>query len=496
MSLRYLLIGLTAVLMVLSCSKENPAGGDGGPGPEVPGEEDITCEENFQKGVLRLKFADDEAAAYFTSEEGIPSRPGFVRMERTFPDAGEFEARTRAEGLHLWYDVYFDEEVDTKASSDFDDLDGISVVERRPSLKDLSDEFVEVQGPVVCTLSDGSAIFNDPMFAEQWHYFNDGSNPGSIAGADINVLPVWKDYTTGSQDVVVCVVDGGIDCAHEDLAANMWSGKAPDGSTIHGFNFVNDTYEIEPTQHGTHVAGTVAAVNNNGIGVCGVAGGDAAHNIPGVRLMSCQILSETDDTPGNGARAIKWGADHGAVICQNSWGYTDEARLEDTPQSDKEAIEYFIKYAGMDAEGKQVGPMAGGIVIFAAGNSGRKIAYPASYEPCVAVSAISWDFDAATYTNYGQWTDIIAPGGEAIRQCYIYSTLPGNKYGISQGTSMACPHVSGVAALLVSYFGGPGFTPVKLREMMESSLTDISSYAPYIYIGKGLLNAEGAFSAF
>lgn len=457
-----------------------------------------------QEGMVRVKvtedFAsilesgvnDDVATRAMEADEVLASM-GIVRMERTFPYAGEFEERTRREGLHLWYDVWYDaDKPATRAGDLLSGVEGVQLVEFIPRIGKLDD--VE-PCDLPATRSD-AGYFNDPYLpGYQWHYYNDGSTPNSIAGADINVVPVWKEYTTGNENVIVCVTDGGVDLNHEDLALNAWTGKAEDGTEIHGYNFVDDSYDIVPTFHGTHVAGTVAAVNNNGIGVCGVAGGDYAKGIPGVKIMSCQILADGEDVQGSGAAAIKWGADHGAVISQNSWGYSKGMGLTDTPQSDKDAIDYFIKYAGMDASGKQVGPMAGGIVIFAGGNNGSsKGAYPALYESCVAVSAISSDFSAPTYTNYGDWVDVIAPGGDQIRGVYVYSTIPGNKYGRSQGTSMACPHVSGVAALLVSRFGGPGFTSETLRKMIEKSLTDISGYNPYMKLGKGLLNAYAAFS--
>ena len=117
------------------------------------------------------------------------------------------------------------------------------------------------------------------------------------------------------------MVDGGIDCDHEDLAANLWEN--PNRPGVHGFNFMDNSINIIKTNHGTHVAGTIAAVNNNGKGICGIAGGDFAKGIPGVRLQSAQIFKDGEKGSGHGATAIKWGADNGAVISQNSWGYED-----------------------------------------------------------------------------------------------------------------------------------------------------------------------------
>lgn len=310
------------------------------------------------------------------------------------------------------------------------------------------------------------------MLSKQWHYYNDGTATNSIKGADINVFPVWQKFTKGSSKVIVGVVDGGIDYNHEDLSANMWHNPKGSADGLYGWNFYDDSPNLTVDEHGTHVAGTIGAVNNNGVGVCGIAGGDYAKGEKGVQLMSCQIFS--GEKSKGGASAIKWSADHGAVISQNSWGYEG---LGYVPQSDKDAIDYFIKYAGFDAQGNQVGPMAGGVVIFAAGNESISHGYPAEYENAIAVGAMAADFARAWYSNYGDWVDICAPGGDFRKGVAVASTLPGNRYGEMQGTSMACPHVSGVAALIVSKYGGPGFTNKKLKQMLLSTSKDISNYA-------------------
>lgn len=403
---------------------------------------------------------------------------GVVEMSRTFPYAGRFEARTRAEGLHLWYDVVMAEssaEALTKASDGLSGIKGVELVELQPRAV-LADN-----GPV--------SFFNDPdLLLHQWHLYNDGSAPGSLAGCDINVIPAWEEFSTGGEDVIVAVVDGGIDWAHEDLAANMWRNLEQTGDDVYGYNFVTDSYKVSADNHGTHVAGLVGAVSNNGIGVAGVAGGDFAAGVPGVRLMSCQIFD--GDRSTSGAAAIKWAADHGAVIAQNSWGYDKSTGVTVTPMSDRDAIDYFVKYAGYDEHGAQTGPMAGGLVVFAAGNDTYDINCPSSYEPCLAVAAVGADYGAAFYSNYGEWVDVAAPGGDLNDGNSVYSTLPGNSYGTMQGTSQACPQVSGIAALAVACLGGPGFTAEMLRERIESGVRDISAYnTASRYIGKGLVDA-------
>ena len=367
--------------------------------------------------------------------------------------------------------------------------------------------------------------FNDPMFAEQWPLYNDGTiNPSARAGADINVLQAWN-RTAGRNDVIVAVVDEGVQYNHPDLAANMWSGI--------GRNFCRAT--TDPAKitwgrgHGTHVAGTIAAVNNNGIGISGIAGGTGSGD--GVKIMSCQIFHPQsgleDATSTQTAEAIKYAADNGAVICQNSWGYDagtmtlHQWTIQD--RATREAIDYFIQYAGMSPDGEtQTGPMAGGLVIFAAGNEwSGQASYPGSYKPCINVAAITCRYDAAWYTNYGSTIDINAPGGGewisaplmSLDKGYNLSTIPTDLkngqvfqymnssgkienekidyvsstpgYGYMQGTSMACPHVSGVAALIVSQFGAPGFTAEQAKEILLSTTRNVDAFQGNIYDGIG-----------
>lgn len=448
---------------------------------------ELSC---YEPDRLRIKVSEDLACgleemadssgricvAGLKSVEGALASCGVVEMKRTFPYAGKFEARTRAEGLHLWYDALVrdcPEDGLTRALESLSGIGGVDVVEFRPK----------------AVLMDGTSFFDDPELPlRQWHLYNDGSTAGSIAGCDINVVPAWEEFTKGTDEVIVAVVDGGIDWAHEDLAANMWHNPKQTGDNVYGYNFVTDSYLINAHDHGTHVAGLVGAVNNNGIGVSGVAGGDFAAGIPGVRLMSCQIFDGDNSTTG--AEAIKWAADHGAVIAQNSWGYEKSTGVTVTPLSERQAIDYFVKYAGYDENGNQVGPMAGGLVVFAAGNDTYDINCPSSYAPCLAVAALGADYGAAWYTNYGDWVDVSAPGGDERDGNTIYSTLPGNRYGTMQGTSQACPQVSGIAALVVSYYGGPGFTADMLREKIESGVKDISMYnSPLRPLGRGLVDA-------
>lgn len=499
MKIRRILVSAAAALLLFGCQKQDVS--------LMPQKADETIvnqdgeklkTSSLEQGHIRLQLSEEMTELAETDPDAfiqLFAELGVKSVSRTFPDAGKFEKRTREAGLHRWYDLYFDEEIPlTKAGEELSVIDNLGYVEYRPKMVRIASEDVTWRsgsqansGNIVQTAQ--TDIFDDPMLPKQWHYYNNGSTYGTRSGCDINVIPVWKNKSTGSSDVIVSVVDGGIDFNHEDLAANMWHNPDKTGQMIYGYNFVKKNFVVEPESHGTHVAGTVSAVNNNGIGVSGVAGGNMAKNIAGVRLMSCQIFIEGSKESGSGAEAIKWGADHGAVISQNSWGYEDEQRTT-VPRSDRDAIDYFNQYAGVDENGNQVGPMKGGVVIFAAGNENRDFGAPAAYEGCIAVASVAANFRRAGYSNFGDWVDLSAPGGDVETGPAVLSTLPGNKYGSYQGTSMACPHVSGVAALIVSAVGGPGFTRDMLINRLLSNTTSLVKYG--VRDIPGLVNAYGA----
>lgn len=439
-------------------------------------------------------------------------------MIRVFPACGKFEERTRAEGLHLWYDIKYENNASlSNVIKSLKKLDQISYVEPIYKVSLINVSKAQVVNVAKRTVAESTDFpFNDPLLKDQWHYYNDGTTVKSaIRGADINLFPAWEKET-GIPTVIVAVVDGGIDVTHEDLKQNVWVNTAEDSGNrnsdddgngyiddINGYNFVSRAGRISAHDHGTHVAGTVAAVNNNGIGVSGVAGGNG-QSTSGIRLMSCQVFAtgqNGDDLSASSfEEAIKYGADNGAVISQNSWGYDE---IDYVPASMKAAIDYFIKYAGVDENGNQVGPVKGGVVIFAAGNENTNVGYPAMYEEAVAVSSIAPDFVRAYYSNYGSWVDISAPGGTIPQgskysvSCQVLSTLPNNTYGYMQGTSMACPHVSGVAALVASQFGGIGFTADMLRTRLTQGATDLNYFNSRFInqLGAGLINASAALAS-
>ena len=471
-----------AALLAVACTVQEPFE------TQAPNNsEPVVSDEGYIPGVAIVEF--DAALTAAIEEElaqgalvstksmgSVLDQLGVIEMERVFPYAGEFEPRTRAMGLHHFYTVSYSEATPvSKAMATLEAVPGVvSVSPSRPIAK--------------------RASFNDPKFGNQWHYVN-----SQYANADINVQGVWDQYTTGSNKVIVCVVDEPVDATHADLKDNIWK----DASGHTGYNYARKSYDmtIRPENgdgdqgHGTHVAGTIAAVNNNNIGLCGIAGGDKAAGIPGVRLMSHAIFSgKQSATDANTYKAIKEAADKGAVISQNSWGYYADAN-GDGKVSSKEladykketedsamaaAIAYFVKNAGCDANGNQRSdsPMKGGLVIFAAGNENIDYDVVGSNDAnVIEVGAFRETGAKASYSNWGNWIHIAAPGGEGDHSYdSVWSTLPTNVessgYGGQYwaGTSMACPHVSGVAALIISYFGGDGFTAEDAKKILFGGL--------------------------
>ena len=454
---------------------------------------------------------------------------GSISFERLFPACGRFEERTEKEGLDRWFIAKYDATVPAKEVANMlSGCDGVEVIEY--SIPTAASAYskattVEYEEPVA-TRAYSSARnipfpFNESVRSQrmQWHYNNTGNvyANSTVVGADADVYAAWQ-LCTGNPDVIVAVVDQGVKYDHEDLAANMWvnKGEIPDNGIdddgngyiddVYGFNFTDNkgklTFSAE-NMHGTHVAGTIAAVNNNGVGVNGIAGGSG--NGDGVRIMSCETLGASESGNSGGGlgaqvRAIKYAADNGAVICQNSWGYTAGALSKNdwtrgNYSALADAIHYFIKYAGLDENGEQEGPMAGGIVIFAAGNdASNELCYPASDEAVVSVSATSWLGTPSYFTNYGKWVSLSAPGGDlSLNSTYggVYSTSVagdgGSAYEGINGTSMACPHVSGACALAVSWYYGAekkkGLTNEMLKEALLSSVTPVDPFCDAPYFG-------------
>jgi subtilisin family serine protease len=470
----------------------------------------LKVSEGMSKQLASAKFgrtANQDLETGIKTLDAVNKKFRVSGMKRLFPYAGKFEEKHRKYGLHRWYVVDLDKSVTVQnAIQEFRRMKEIEKAEPvyakgiiGSDRKDFGPVRVNTTSTTI-SLPDAS---NDPRLVSQWHYDNTGQTGGTIS-SDINLFDAWKDQT-GNANVVVSIHDGGIDVDHEDLAANIWinddevPGNGIDDDEngyiddVNGYNFPLHHGPIRTDNHGTHVAGTIAAATHNGIGVAGVAGGSGSGD--GVRVMSCEVFGEFSYE--GFAESYVYAADNGAVISQNSWGYLG---VDDYEPAVLDGILYFINEAGTDEFGNQVGPMKGGLVIFAAGNSNSsENYYPAYYSPVLAVAGTTHEDKKAWYSNYGSWVDIAAPGGETnlIIEQGVLSTLPDNTYGYFQGTSMACPHVSGVAALVLSKFGATGFTPDDLRARLVSSTENIDSSDPTYagQLGSGRLDAAAALAS-
>ena len=489
----------------------------------------VSADDYAVKGWVRIKLNDDAdelRVGAFTRgsvDTGDPELDevaemlGATEVRRVFGTDERFTARHRRYGLHLWYDMKIDKSISvTRAGEELAGVPGIAHVQPIYKIRPTGFE----SGGLAVAAGEGNRRtmpFDDPLLSWQWHYDNDGSLRGAVAGADVGLFDAWETLGYGDPSVIVAVMDTGIDCDHEDLRNNMWTntGEIPGNGIdddnngvvddIHGANYSipEPTGTIEYGVHGTHVAGTIAAENANGIGVCGVAGGSGKGD--GVRIMCVQVYDpEGMNDFGINVDGFRYAADNGAVISNNSWTYSYAIGI---PADFAVAVDYFMDNAGMaDMDGDgindvQTGPMQGGAVFFCVGNEAKnEIGIPAYYDRIIAVTSMMPDYRMASYSNYGRDADLFAPGGAGNNdkgfdmEGQVLSIYPNNEYGYISGTSMACPHVSGMAALVVSRYGvgKPGFTADDLRERLLASYRYVASYqdseAIAEGIGRGLLD--------
>ncbi|HEU5181951.1 MAG TPA: choice-of-anchor D domain-containing protein [Candidatus Polarisedimenticolia bacterium] len=313
---------------------------------------------------------------------------------------------------------------------------------------------------------------DDPRYPALYGLHNTGQT-GGTPGADIDAESAWN-ITTGDRRVVVAVIDTGIDYTHPDLAANIWTnpgeiaGNGLDDDNngyvddVHGYDFANDDGDpMDDNFHGTHVAGTIGAIGDNSLGVVGVNW----H----VSLMALKFLgSGGSGTDSDAVRAVEYAKSMGADVLSNSWGGGGFSQtLLDAINAAAEGGILFVAAAGNDGVNTDIHPQ-----------------YPASYasEGIITVAATDSEDRLAAFSNYGPSTvHLAAPGVD------ILSTLPGGKYGLASGTSMATPHVAGVAALVRAVDPDLGLADLKAR--LLSSVDPIAALATKVSKG-GRLNAR------
>lgn len=469
------------------------------------------CEEGSlllfleEETIARIEKGDIEAvkSEIFLGGDVVSFEPALVTPKN--------ERLARELGLHRWYSVKFDESIPVrKFAKEVAPSKHVNAIEFNTIVSLASD--LKAHPMSMGNMADTRALepmssFNDPYAKYQWNLHNSGDE--AIAktareGADVGVLDAWE-LCTGSSDVVVAVIDGPVQYNHPDLAAAMWVNEAElngvegvddDGNNyvddICGYNFNSAGYsggKISWTTegesgHGTHVAGIVAAVNNNGVGISSIAGGSGSGD--GVRIMGCQVFdgafAASDRDMSN---AFIYAADNGACIAQCSYAYDPRSFDSDNAYINHTSIEYnAIKYF-VNPENCNHSAIGQNLAIFASGNeTTSNSGYPGALPICVSVTAYGPDYLPTGYTNYGRGCNIAAPGGDysignSVSQ--ILSTCikdaVGDDYAWMEGTSMACPHVSGVAALGISYAAkiGKKFEGDDYRHTLLTAVNDINS---------------------
>lgn len=336
-----------------------------------------------------------------------------------------------------------------------------------------------------------STMPNDSLFTQQWSLMNTGVFGTGKPGADISATRAW-DLTTGSNDLVVAVIDTGVDLSHPDLSPNAWvnsrenpnNGVDDDGNGYiddkNGWNFVNNrptTYEDSSADwHGTHVSGAIGAAGNNGIGVTGIAW----H----VKIMSLKFIGATTGNTADAVKAINYVMDQkkrgvNVRIINSSWGGTSSsATLKSAISAAGNAGILFVCAAGNGGD-DQIGDDLADAPYYPA-------AWSAEITSIIAVAAVDYTDRQADFSNYGY--DTVQVGAPGVN---TFSTAPEGLYGYGAGTSMATPHVAGVAALLFSH--EPSLSPSQARQRIVSTADPLPTLAGRVE-SSGRVNAYNALT--
>jgi len=308
------------------------------------------------------------------------------------------------------------------------------------------------------TFKKTSVVPNDPLFSKQWHLLNIGQS-GGLQGADIKAVEAWKNRTNAS-NVVVAVIDGGVDVDHPDLDDNIWINKreVPGNGLdddkngyiddVHGWNFVKKISEPFKDKHGTHVAGIIGAEGDNKIGVSGVAWD--------TQLMSLDIFDQGETySDDNLIEAINYAIDNGANVINMSLGYTiPHASLDLYKKAKPDTYQRYLDVFSRAIE-------KGVTIVAAAGNDDAEdssnlslpSAFSSEIDGFISVAAVDHNEFITDYSNYGGAITIAAPGGSSEKEdSMVFSTLPlaHQGYGGMPGTSMAAPVVTGAVALVLA----------------------------------------------
>ena len=531
-ALAVLALAGTACTEVLQINEGEVQGGS--PVTKIVGDTD----GEFEEGSLLVMFDEKTASRLSDRDEtvisGLTEATGMEAISPAILLKPEKMAIARKYGLHRWFRISFDTAIPVrKMAADVARIPSVSAVQYNSIIEPVRSEKVVGFNPLPSTKAgDETYGFDDPYLKHQWNLVNTGDKSvakNAVEGADAGVRDAWK-LTGGDPEVVVAVFDCAVNSMHEDLKDALWvnegevsgNGKDDDGNgfidDVYGFNFVGCTktdgvYKgklldwTKGSGHGTHVAGIIGAVNGNGKGVSSIAGGTG--NKDGVRLMSCQIFNGASNaSDSQTAAAYIYAADNGACIAQCSYGNTypltdddmyinggdfkydgKNVKIDGSPLENA-ALRYFLDPANSNHPS-----LEGNIAVFATGNHKQPYSsYPGALPYVISVTAFGADYLPGGYTNYGPGSKIAAPGGEYTDDSnygtMILSTGVSNaaqsspgigndrNYVYMQGTSMACPHVSGVIALGISYARklGKKFSREEFTSLLLTSVNDMDQY--------------------